>query len=71
MNKWLIVFVTTCVTLEKPHCGISKGILACLILASIAILKNKELENKIEVNDLKIIGTKKKRNEESKLLDLE
>ena len=27
MNKWLIVFLTTCVTLEKPHCGISKGIL--------------------------------------------
>ena len=52
VHKWLIVFVTTCVTLEKPHCGISKGILACLILASIAILKNKELENKIEVNDL-------------------
>ena len=27
VHKWLIVFITTCVTLEKPHCGISKGIL--------------------------------------------
>ena len=40
--------ITTCVTLEKPHCGISKGILACLTLHQMQYWK-KELENKIEV----------------------
>ena len=32
----------------KPHCGISKGILACLTLHQMQYRK-KELENKIEV----------------------
>ena len=50
VHKWLIVFITTCVTLEKPHCGISKGILACSdTSASNAILKKEELENKIKM----------------------
>ena len=63
MNKWLIVFLTTCVTLEKPHCGISKGIL-CMFGSLVLLCIKCNIEKRIrkqnqEVNDLKIIDTKK------------
>ena len=50
--------ITTCATLEKPHCGISKGILACLTLHQMQYWKRIRKQTR-GINDLKIIGTKK------------
>ena len=65
---FVVVYISTCVILENLIVELVKVFLH-VWLASMQYTE--ELENKIEVNDLKIIGTKKETSKNQNLLDLE